>query len=171
MRTPARRSTTLPKVVMNLLLSFLWEISEDELFGDLEYFIRWHKFVPPLFLSPTLMDTRFFYPVASPMRPNYPYTPRRFLHMDPCDIWAQTLPALVNMLCSERVREIKSYKGCIQRWTLECVTSRHLEFYLLLCKKALIKLNESHFRRAFPIFFVREALRQTRALYDSSVRV
>ena len=158
----------LPKDLMNLTISFVYDVSVDELFRDLCFFIKWQTHVPSMFLSPALLDTRFFYAVANPMIKDHPYTPRRFLQMRPSEIWASTLPALVNMLCPEKIREIKTYKGCVQRWTRDCVSSRTLRYYFLLCKKALVKLTECHFRRAFPIFFVREALRQTRELYDSS---
>ena len=161
----------LPTDLLDLTVSYLYNIPAYELIEDLHFFLRWQQQVPAMFLSCTLMDSRYLFAVANPMRRYHPYTPRRFLHMQPADIWASTLPALVNMLDAEKVRGIKSYKGCIRRWTHECVTSRKLEFYTLLCKKALIKLGECHFRRSFPVFFVREALRQTRALYEASARV
>ena len=160
----------LPTDLMDLTISFVHDITTEELFEDLHFYMRWQKHVPAMFLSCTLLDNRYLFAVANPMRRFHPYTPRRFLSMQPADIWASTLPALVNMLNSERVRAIKSYKGCIRRWTHDCVTSRKLEFYLILCKKALVKLHECHFRRSFPVFFVREALRQTRALYEASSR-
>ena len=158
----------LPKDLMDLTISFVYDITAQELFEDLEYFIRWQKHVPPMFLSCTLLDQRYLFSVANPMRPFHPYTPRKYLSMQPSDIWASTLPALVNMINAERVREIKTYKGCIRRWTHDCITSRKLEFYLLLCKKALVKLSDRHFRRSFPVFFVQEALRQCRALSSAS---
>ena len=158
----------LPIDLTNLTVSFLYNITAQELFEDLHFYLRWQKHVPPMFLSCTLLDQRYLFAVANPMRPFHPYTPRKFLSMQPCDIWASTLPALVNMINPERVREIKTYKGCVTRWTHDCITSRKLEFYLILCKKALVKLSERHFRRSFPVFFVREALRQTRVLYEAS---
>ena len=158
----------LPRDLLNLAISFLYDISADELFQDLAFFLKWQKNVPSVFLSPSLLDQRFYYGVANPMIKDHPYTPRRFLQMRPSEIWASTLPALVNMLCPEKIREIKTYKGCVLRWTHDCVHSRSLKYYFILCKKALVKLTDRHFRRAYPVFFVREALRQTRELYDSS---
>ena len=158
----------VPKDLINLIISFVFDVSADELFRDLRFYIKWQTHVPGMFLTPALLDIRYFYAVANPMIKDHPYTPRRFLQMRPSEIWASTLPALVNMLCPQKIREIKTYKGCVQRWVHDCVSSRNIQLYFILCKKALVKVSERHFRRAFPVFFVREALRQTRALYDSS---
>ena len=154
----------IPRDIMDLIVSFVYRIPARELFADVEYFLKWQQNVPPMFLSATLLDNRFYYRVANPMRRFHPYTPRRFLHMKASEIWGSTLPALVNMLCAERVREIRTYKGCIRRWTIDCTSSRSLAPYIALRKKALTKLTQEHFRRSFPRFFVREALRQIRAL-------
>ena len=163
-------NTTLPTDVLNVVLSFLYHLTAQELSSDIEYFLDWQKKVPKIFLRASMLDQRYFFNVANPMIPNHPYTPRKFLSKQPQDIWSQTLPALVNMLCPEMVREVKTYKGCIRRWARECVSTRTPDAYLTLCQKALIKLKLCHFRRASPRFFVLEALLQTRLLYAGVVR-
>ena len=171
MPTNSRWHIRLPTDLTNVILSYLWFIDAEELISDVKYYIKWQKNVPEMFLSPSLLHKTFYYAVANPMIKTYPYTPRRLLYMQPRDIWASTLPALVNMICPEKIREIKTYKGCIQRWTHQCVGSSQVFHYRYLCRKALIKLSENHFRRAFPVFFVREALRQTCSLFDSASQV
>ena len=158
----SKLSTTLPTDVLNVVLSYLYRLTAQELTADIEYFLDWQKRVPKIFLRASMLDHRYFFNVANPMISDYPYTPRKFLSMQPQDIWSQTLPALVNMLCPEMVRGVKTYKGCIQRWTRECVCTRTPDAYLTLCKKALIKLKPIHFRRTFPRLFVHEALLQVR---------
>ena len=161
----------LPTDLTNVIISYLWCIDVFELFDDIQFYSNWQQTVPEMFLSPSLLHKKFYYAVANPMIRTYPYTPRRFLHMHAADIWSATLPALVNMICAEKIRDIKTYKGCIQRWTRQCVCNSEVYLYRFLCRKVLIKLHESHFRRAFPVFFVREALRQTRSLYASALEV
>ena len=153
----------LPRDLFNLMLSFVYECEATEFIADLNFYIAWQKAVPPMFLSASLLDTRFWYGVANPMLPYHPYTPRKFLRMEPADIWAATLPAFVNMICRERVRETRTYKGCIQRWANDCVSNRQLEYYVLLSMKGFKKLTADHFVSSHHPFFVEEALRQVRS--------
>ena len=150
----------LPHDLVNLVLTFELQISPLELSEDIDYFVTWHNTVPSLFLSPRLLDTRYLFFVPSPMLVNHPYTPRRHLAMRPADIWSQTLPAFGQMICRERIREVRSYKKCILRWIYDCVENRDVGYYTILYSKILRKLSPLHFRPSAHWVFVREALRQ-----------
>ena len=150
----------LPNDLISVILSHVFECTAKELEQDLNFYIAWQKTVPPMFLSASLLDTRYWFGVANPMLSYHPYTPRKFLQMQPADIWAATLPAFVNMICRERVRGIQTYKGCIQRWAADCIAGRRLEYYIILSSKGFRNLTPDHFRVSHPPFFVEEALRQ-----------
>ena len=157
----------LPTDLLNIVLSFDLLCSVAELAEDLNFYISWQRTVPAMFLTASLLDTRYWYNVANPMLRYHPFTPRRYLRMRPCDIWSQTLPALTNMICRERVREIRTYKACVQRWVTDCVENRHLFYYRTLVKKVLGKITQRHFRPNHPGFFVEEALRQVALSSDA----
>ena len=150
----------LPKDLVNLLLSFVYEITSDELARDLEFYIKWRSKVPPMFLSATLLNTRFYFSVANPMVRYHPYTPRKNLRMRPTDIWACTLLAFLHGLSKERVRSLRTYRGCILRWAHDCLQNRKIEYYAMLHHRILSKLKPHHFRSARPSAFLAEALRQ-----------
>ena len=122
----------LPPDLVNLILTFELQISPLELSEDIDFFVTWHNTVPSLFLSPRLLDTRYLFFVASPMLVNHAYTPRRHLAMRPADIWSQTLPAFGQMICRERIRELRSYKKCILRWIYDCIENRDVAYYKVL---------------------------------------
>ena len=113
-----------------------------------------------IFLSPRLLDTRYLFYVANPMLPNHPYTPRRHLSMRPADVWAQTLTAFAQMLCRERIRELRTYKKCVLRWVYDCIENRSVQYYRILHAKVLWKLSPQHFRPSAHFAFLLEALRQ-----------
>ena len=151
---------SLPHDLVRLVLSFELDISPKELSDDIDFFIKWHDTVPPIFLSPRLLDTRYLFYVANPMHVHHPYTPRRHLSMRPADVWAQTLTALAQMVCRERVRELRTYKKCILRWVYDCIENRNVEYYKILHSKVLGKLSLQHFRPSAHFAFLEEALRQ-----------
>ena len=153
----------LPRDLLNIVLVYVYECTQSELVQDLNFYIEWQNTVPAMFLSASLIDTRYYYGVANPMLPYHPFTPRKYLRMRPCDIWAATLPAFVNMICGERIREIGTYKGCIQRWTSDCISNREIQYYIILASKGFRKITSDHFRLSHPSFFVKEALRQIRS--------
>lgn len=157
----------LPTDLLNIVLNFDLRCTADELAEDITFYTEWQNCVPPMFLSVCLLDTRFYFNVANPMIKFYPFIARRYLRMRPCDIWSQTLPALANMICKERIREMRTYKACVQRWVSDCVNNRKLFYYKTLVKKALGKLTQDHFRPNHPGFFVLEALQQV-ALFSAS---
>lgn len=154
--------STLPKDLLNIITEMVYDCTGEELMEDLHFYISWQRTVPPMFLSAALIDLRFFFGVANPMISYHPYTPRKYLRMRPSDIWASTLPALVNMVHPETVRAARTYKGCLTRWVNDCTSNRQLYYYHVLVSKGLCKLKPEHFRRSHPHFFVREALRQIR---------
>ena len=150
----------LPTDLLNLVLDYDLCCTAYELAEDITFYTAWQNCVPPMFLSTSLLDTRFYFNVANPMIKFHPFTARRYLRMRPCDIWSQTLPALANMISKESIREMRTYKACVQRWVSDCVNNRQLFYYKILVKKALGKLTQCHFRPNHPGFFVLEALRQ-----------
>ena len=145
--------------LLNIILSYDYRIPPEEFIADLEFYTRWQR-VPPLFLSASLIDTRILFHVANPCRKHHPFTPRRHLKMRPCDIWAATLPALVHMVCRERLRELKTYKKCCLNWTYDCVENHKLWYYEKLESRLLTRLQLDHFRPSAQRAFVIEALRQ-----------
>ena len=151
---------SLPVDLVRLILSFELQITPKELSDDIDFYIDWHNTVPPIFLSPRLLETRYLFYVASPMLPHHPYTPRRHLSMRPADVWAQTLTALGQMICRERIRELRTYKKCILRWIYDCIENRNPEYYRILHTKVLSKVALQHFRPSAHFVFLREALRQ-----------
>ena len=150
----------LPNDLLSIITSMVFDCTGAELCEDLTFYLTWQKTVPPMFLSAALIDERYFFGVANPMICYHPYSPRKYLRMRPSDIWAATLPALVNMVHPELIRGARTYKGCLTRWTYDCISNRELYYYELLVSKGLKKLTRDHFRRSHPPFFVREALRQ-----------
>ena len=150
----------LPYDLTNIVLQYVYEISPDELEEDLNFYIRWRTTVPPMFLSATLFDTRYYFNVANPMLRYHPYTPRKHLRMRPCDIWSSALSVLVRGLCKEQIRELGTYRGCAIRWCLDCVQNRKVFYYTVLQNKILTKLKSHHFRRCVHPCFVLHALLQ-----------
>ena len=150
----------LPHDLTNIVLEFVYEIAPAELEQDLDFYIRWRTNVPPMFLSATLFNTRYFFNVANPMLEYHPYTPRKHLRMRPCDIWSSALSVLVRGLCKQKIREIHTYRGCAIRWCVDCIQNRKLAYYTLLQDKILTKLKSHHFRRGVHHCFVSHALLQ-----------
>ena len=148
----------LPSDLSNLVVSFLYDITYQELAIDLEYYIMWHS-VPSLFLKASMLDWRTFCFVPSPMHRNVPYIPRAYLRMRPSDIWSNSLIALSSRICKEKIRALKTYKGCIMRWVFDTTSMRHHCWYRQLHERVLKKLTVDHFR-ARDDFFVLEALAQ-----------
>ena len=146
--------------LIRVVLSFEHDITPLELERDLQFYMMWQKTVPSIFLQASCMDERYFSGVSNPMIRFNPYYPRKYLRLEPVDIWAHTLPAFINMLCKEMVRDTKTYKGCIARWTYDCVCNRQLYYWNKLMRKGLSKLKKLHFRSSAPPLFVEEALRQ-----------
>ena len=157
----------LPYDLTNIVLDYVYDITPYELEEDLDFFIKWGQNVPPMFLSATLFNTRYFFNVANPMLRYHPFTPRKFLRMRPCDIWSSALPVLVRGLCKEKIREIRTYRGCAIRWCADCIQNRQLAYYRILEAKILLKLKNHHFRRGVHPCFVSHALEQI-ALFASS---
>ena len=147
----------LPSDISNLVVSFLFDISYQEMTTDINYYIMWHS-IPSLFLKASLLDLRTFCFVPSPMHRNVPYVPRGYLRMRPCDIWSPNLLLFCNGICKEKVRELKTYKGCILRWAFDTVSTRHIAWYQQFYKRVLKKLTIDHLRH--PDFFAVEALMQ-----------
>jgi hypothetical protein len=146
----------LPSDVSNLVVSFLYDISYQELAIDLNYYIMWHS-VPSMFMKASL-DLRTFCFVPSPMHKNVPYVPRSYLRMRPSDIWSDGLITFSSRICKEKIRELKTYKGCILRWVFDATSTRHIAWYQQMHERVLKKLTVDHFRH--PDFFVLEALMQ-----------
>jgi hypothetical protein len=147
----------LPRDISNLVVSFLYDISYQELMIDLNYYIMWHS-VPSIFLKASFLDIRTFCFVPSPMHKNVPYFPRKYIRMRPYDIWSNGLLLLTNKICKERIRELKTYKGCVLRWAFDATSTRHIAWYNQMHERVLKKLTLEHFRH--PDFFVTEALMQ-----------
>jgi hypothetical protein len=147
----------LPSDISNLVVSFLYDNTYHELATDLNYYIMWHS-VPSMFLKASLLDLRTFCFVPSPMHKNVPYVPRSYLRMRPSDIWSNSLIVLSNRICKEKIRALKTYKGCVMRWVFDTTSTRHFCWYKQLYERVLKKLTVDHFRH--PDFFVVEALMQ-----------
>ena len=150
----------LPDVLVTEMLKFVWGITACELRSDLDFYIQWRKHVPPMFLEPSTLETRFWYNVANPLCRYHPYHPRKYLSLRPSDIWSASLPALGSMLCREKVRMVKTYKRCIMRWISDCITNRHIFFWFVLIDKVFKRINFEHFRVQVPSSFVQESLRE-----------
>ena len=89
-------------------------------------------------------------------------------HRDAMRAASVTWPkAKAKLISKERIREMRTYKACVQRWVSDCVNNRKLFYYKTLVKKALGKLTQDHFRPNHPGFFVLEALQQV-ALFLAS---
>ena len=156
--------------VITLLMSFLFEISAQDLRCDLNYYIEWRYTVPDVFLACSLFEERLLHHVGNPMRKHFPYYPRKFLSMRPCDIWSPSLMALGTMLSPAGLRNIKTYRRCAFRWIIDCIDNREIHYYIVLKRKLLDRLTISQFRIRSHLQFVQEALRQvascTPAVYD-----
>ena len=147
----------LPNDLSNLVVSFLYNINYQELAIDLEYYTMWHS-VPNIFLKASILDLRTFCFVPSPLHKNVPYVPRAYLRMRPSDIWSNSLIVLSSKICKEKIRALKTYKGCVLRWVFDTTSTRHHCWYKQLHERVLKKLTVDHFRA--PDFFVLEALAQ-----------
>mgnify|MGYP003711541159 FL=1 len=150
----------LPDDLITLITQTAFQCTASEFFQDLDFYTTWANTVPAMFISAQVLDLRFWYCVANPMIRWHPFIARRHLKLLPHDIWAGTLPCLVQYLDRERLRSLKTYKRCVVRWVDEAVTSHHVWFYQHVLTKVLIKLRIEHFRPNCPQFFVREALSQ-----------
>ena len=153
--------------LVNVVLGFLWKVTAQELRDDFRFYATWHKTVPPIFLSGSVLYKDFWYEVANPLSRHNPYVPRKYITLRPNDIWNFNLIALGTMICRERIREIKTYKRCAQRWIMDCVAGSKPEYYQILHKKLFTRLKISHFQSRAPTCFLAEVFSQL-ALYTPS---
>ena len=142
------------------LISFLYEMTAQELREDLQFYLEWRNHVPSMFLSCQLLDTQFWYHRANPMCRYHPFHPRKFLNMRPEEVWAPTMIALGNMICKERIRGAKTYKKCALRWIFDCVENVEIWYWWHVKQLLFSRLSAEHFVERAPSRFVREALEQ-----------
>ena len=133
----------LDKDTLDLVLGFAWDgMDSKQLTEDLAMFADWHRIVPPEFLHAEItVNGECFNKVANPFRRGYPFTPLRLLSITPSSVWNHNLWILGAGLCKERVRFIRTYKKCAQRWIAECICNLHPQYYVILYKKLLHKLT------------------------------
>ena len=146
--------------LITLCVSYVWDLTSFELKDDLDFYIQWQRYVPHMFLQTAVLDTRFWYTVANPMCKYNPYYPRKYLSLRPADIWSPSLRSLGSMICKEKIRSLKTYKGCVLRWIDDCTSNRHLFYWFYLARRVLSRLKITHFQTRAPCFFVREALEE-----------
>ena len=153
----------LHDVLITEVMSFLYStipVTACELRQDLKFYITWRKYVPSMFLSTQLLETRFWFHIANPMCRYHPYHPRKFLNMRPAEVWSPTLTALGNMICKEKIRAAKTYKRCALRWIWDCCDNLELWYWFYLRDKLFTRLSSCHFHSKAPLRFVEEALQQ-----------
>ena len=162
----------LPVDLQNVIVSFLYDLSYKELSEDLDFYTVWHQHVPSIFLHASLPDNRFWYSIPSPLLRHVPYYPRKYLRMTPECIWSGSLMFFLYLLDKKAVRQLKTYKRCILRWSNDVISNRHLEYWKFLYHNVLKKLEYDHFkvsRSAVP--FVLLCLEQIASLQDASFSV
>jgi len=159
----------MPEDLVSLTLTFLYQITAQELRSDLDFYIEWRRTVPPVFLSCSLFESRLLHHVGNPMREHFPYYPRKFLVMRPCDIWSPSLMTLGTMLSPAGLRAVKTYRRCAFRWILDCIDNREVHYYNVLRRKLLDRLTISQFRPRAHLLFVEETLRQVAVYTPASV--
>ena len=155
--------------LINIVLGFVWNVTASELRYDLEFYRRWNETVPPIFLAGSVLYRDFWYEVANPLCKHNPYVPRKYLSLRPNDIWNYNLIALGAMLSREKIREVRTYKRCAQRWIMDCVAGNRPEYYIELRKKLLTRLKISHFQSRAPSPFLAEVFSQLAIYTPSSV--
>ena len=135
---------TLCTDCQNVLLSFLWKnYTYSDLKNDTEYYIKWHC-IPNVFLQATEFDSTIQCLVPSPYRKNNAFVPRMNLAI-PHTMWNNRLERFCRALNKERIRELKTYKGCIKRWCSDTIYNRHVEYYDFIYHKILRKITPYHF--------------------------
>ena len=134
--------------LLQIVLDYAWGgINTIEFYGDIAHYTKWHQTVPRSVLNVSVMyKNRPFHRIASPYIAEHAFVPRSHLALLPFHIWNTTLESLVNMLCKERIRAIRTYKKCAMRWVHDCVWNLQPEYYRILHEKLLCKLKEEHFR-------------------------
>ena len=135
---------SLSKDCQNLLLSFLWgKYTYSEFKTDIKHYIKWHS-VPNVFLNCTEFDCTIMCQIPSPYRKDNAFVPRKHLDIS-TTMWNRKLEVFCRLLHKERIRELKTYKGCIYRWCQDTINNRHVEYYKFLYYKILRKITCHHF--------------------------
>ena len=131
-----------------------------ELARDIDFYMDWRNFVPPIFIKCSLTDTLHCYDVANPMRAGHPFWPRKLLHLTPESVWSKNMYLFGSFICRENIREVKTYKRCCMRWIRNCCENLELWYYFDLNQKLFSKITIQHFHARAHYPFLRTALAQ-----------
>ena len=146
--------------LVQLTLSFLFDVTLPEIKRDVDLYCYWHKTVPPIFISSQIYSKKYCTLVPSPFRHENPFIPTSYLSITPTHVWGFSLYNFGSMLCNERVRAAKTYKRCARRWIRHCSCCLNPGQYVQLYNKLLCKLDATHFLPRAPRTFLKEALTQ-----------